>query len=201
MHTSARIEAILFYKAGPVSIEELARMLQVSNDEIATGLDELEQVLASRGIRLLHKGDEVVLGTAPETSSEIEALVKDELAKDLGKAGLETLAIVLYRGPISRADIDYIRGVNSTFILRNLLVRGLVERIPHDRDQRSFLYRPTFELLGYLGVTRVEDLPDYALVTSEINALYERRTQEEKIASEEAITQDDAPPEEEPAIT
>ncbi len=179
MQTSAHIEAILFYKAAPVGVSELARILGVSEDEIANGLNELEANLATRGVRLLRKGDEVLLGTAPDASAQIEALIKDELAKDLGKAGLETLSIVLYRGPISRADIDYIRGVNSTFVLRNLLIRGLVERVAHPTDQRAYLYQATFELLGYLGVTRIEELPEYTEVNSEINALYDRRAAEE----------------------
>lgn len=179
MQTSANIEAILFYKAAPVSVAELARILGVSEEEIANGLNELEVNLATRGIRLLRKGEEVLLGTAPDASAHIEALIKDELAKDLGKAGLETLSIVLYRGPISRADIDYIRGVNSTFVLRNLLIRGLVERVAHPTDQRAYLYQATFELLGYLGVTRIEELPEYTEVNSEINALYDRRAAEE----------------------
>ena len=179
MSTSARIEAILFYKAAPVSVDELARILGVTEEEIQVGLSELENNLGGRGIRLLRKGTEVLLGTAPDASAQIEALIKEELAKDLGKAGLETLSIVLYRGPISRADIDYIRGVNSTFILRNLLIRGLVERIPHPSDQRSYLYQATFELLGYLGVTHIEELPEYKEINTEISALYERRVAEE----------------------
>jgi segregation and condensation protein B len=75
--------------------------------------------------------------------------------KDLGKAGLETLSIILYQGPISRAEIDYIRGVNSNFILRNLLIRGLIERVENPHDQRSFLYKPTLELISYLGLSKI----------------------------------------------
>lgn len=184
MQTSAQIEAILFYKAAPVSVSELARIIGVTEDAITEGLGELESSLSTRGIRLLRKGNEVLLGTAPDASAQIEALIKDELAKDLGKAGLETLSIILYRGPISRADIDYIRGVNSTFVLRNLLIRGLVERVPHPTDQRAYLYQATFELLGYLGVTRIEELPEYSEVNNEINALYERRVAEEQATDE-----------------
>ena len=69
-----------------------------------------------------------MLGTAPQMSATVETLTKEELMKDLGKAGLETISIILYKGPISRAEIDYIRGVQSNFILRNLLVRGLIEK-------------------------------------------------------------------------
>jgi len=121
-----------------------------------------------------------MLGTAPEMGELIEALIKEELSKDLGKAGLETLSIVLYRGPISRSKIDYIRGVSSTFILRNLLVRGLVERVSNPDDQRSFLYKPTFELLSYLGISRIEDLPEYDAVKQELESFQAVKDVEEK---------------------
>jgi segregation and condensation protein B len=122
---SAQLEAILFWKAEPVSIKKLADLLKVGPESIKEGLKELGDKLQGRGLTLVQTDDEVMLGTAKELSSLIEQLTKEELTRDLGKAGLETLSIVLYQGPISRADIDYIRGVNSQFILRNLLIRGL----------------------------------------------------------------------------
>jgi len=112
--------------------------------------------------------DDVMLGTTKEMSSTIEKLTKEELVRDLGKAGLETLSIVLYQGPISRADIDFIRGVNSQFILRNLLIRGLVERVENPKDARSFLYKTTLSLLAHLGITKIEELPEYSQVRDDI---------------------------------
>ncbi len=129
---------------------------------------ELKEKLSDRGIGLIRKEDEVMLGTVSEMSDLIEEIRKEELTKDLGKAGAETLSIVLYKGPITRAEIDYIRGVNSTFILRNLLIRGLVEKVPNPKDQRSFLYKPTLELLSYLGISGIEELPEFDTVQSEI---------------------------------
>jgi segregation and condensation protein B len=120
-----------------------------------------------------------MLVTRQEAAPLIEGLVKEELSRDLGKAGLETLSTVLYKGPISRRDIDYIRGVNSQFILRNLLVRGLIEKITDAKDERRFLYRPTFELLQSLGVSSVSDLPEYAKVQEELTALAKKEEQEE----------------------
>src|SRR3989338_1181330 len=145
MELDARIETILFFKGEGVTVAKLAKLLDVSGGEIEQGLLALEQRLAGRGVVLLRKDDEVLMGTAPAMGPLLEKITKEELTKDLGKAGIETLAIVLYQGPITRGRIDYIRGVNSTFILRNLLVRGLVERISNPEDQRSFLYRPSFE--------------------------------------------------------
>jgi segregation and condensation protein B len=178
MTLDQKIEAILFFKAESVSVGKLAQMLEVSEDEIKQGLAVLEEKLSDRGIKILYKEDKVMLGTAPEMGELIESLIKEELSKDLGKAGLETLSIVLYRGPISRSKIDYIRGVSSTFILRNLLVRGLVERVPNPDDQRSFLYKPTFELLSYLGITKVDELPEYGAMKAEIESFEKVREAE-----------------------
>ena len=126
----------------------------------------------------MRRGDEIMLATAPEYGTLVESLIKEELSKDLGKAGMETLAIVLYLGPVSRSRIDYIRGVHSHFILRNLLVRGLVEKIPHPEDKRAFLYRPTIDLLRHLGIARAEDLPDYNTVREEVEN-FERAAEKE----------------------
>ena len=78
------------------------------------------------------------------------------MSSEIGKAGLETLAIVLYNGPVSRREIDYIRGVNSSFILRNLCVRGLVEREADSKDQKIFKYRSSLNLLAHLGIKRLK---------------------------------------------
>lgn len=164
----SQIEALLFWKAEPVSLKKLSTLLGKESGEIETALVNLQEQLKNRGLSLVRLEDEVTLGTAKEASELIESLTKDELTKDLGKAGLETLSIILYQGPLSRADIDYIRGVNSQFILRNLLVRGLIERIDNPEDQRSFLYKPTLELISYLGVSQITKMPEYETVRKDI---------------------------------
>lgn len=194
MTLDQKIEAILFFKGEAVSVPVLANMVGVSEDEIQQGVETLEEKLVERGLTVLHKDDELMLGTVPEAGVLIEMLIKEELSKDLGKAGLETLSIVLYRGPIARSKIDYIRGVSSTFILRNLLVRGLVERISNPADQRSFLYRPTFELLSYLGISRIEDLPEYESVKQEVAAFESQKGdsgKEEKEMNEDNLVEED----------
>jgi segregation and condensation protein B len=155
-----------------------------TTEEVKEALDSLRADLEGRGVRLLENAGEYTLGTAPEASEIIAAITKEELSKDLTKASLETLAIVLYRSPISRSEIDYVRGVNSTFILRNLQIRGLVERIENPRDLRSFLYRPTFQLLESLGVARVEDLPDHGQIVAELEHFLS--TQEEVVDGQDA---------------
>ncbi|MFZ2303401.1 MAG: SMC-Scp complex subunit ScpB [Minisyncoccia bacterium] len=159
MELSRKIEALLFFKGEPVTTGFLAKTLNISEEDVRAGLTELEQSLSGRGIVLMQNGDEYMLASSPEMGSTIESLLKEELGKDLGKAGLETLATVLYRGPITRSEINYIRGVNSNYILRSLLVRGLIEKV--DQGGRSVAYQPTFELLSYMGVSKVSDLPGY----------------------------------------
>lgn len=175
----SQIEALLFWKAETLSIKKIASILNKKEEEIKEAVKNLRGQLEGRGVSLIEWEDDVTLGTAKEVSELIESLTKEELSKDLGKAGLETLSIILYQGPISRADIDYIRGVNSQFILRNLLIRGLIERVDNPKDQRSFLYKPTLELFSYLGISKIEDLPDLAVVKTDIENFKTQKNDEQ----------------------
>lgn len=170
MTLDAKIESVLFWKAEPITIKKLTMIFSVTEKEVHEALAVLQDKIKDRGVMLVFKNEEVSLRTSPYLSDLITELAKEELSRDLGKAGIETLSVVLYQGPISRRDIDYIRGVNSNFILRNLSVRGLIERIPNPKDERSFLYRPTFELLAFLGLSRLEDLPEYSSVRNDIES-------------------------------
>ncbi len=171
MNLESKIEAVLFWKGEPMSRKKLSEVLKVGSDEINTGIEKLKEALINRGVALIEKGDEVTLGTAPEMSELIENLQKEELNKDLSKAALETLSVVLYKNGASRSEIDYIRGVNSSFSLRALSVRGLVEKTTDAKDSRRFIYKPTFELLSYMGVKSVEELPEFGGVNKEIEAV------------------------------
>jgi len=164
------IEAILFFKGEPISKDKLGKLLNAKRPEIDKALNLLEKKLDDRGIVLSTDDEEVMLGTASECASIIETMLKEEQSREISKAGLETLSIIVYKGPISRSEIDHIRGVNSTYILRNLLVRGLIEKIPQPNDERSYLYKPTIELQHHLGLKKLEDLPEYREVRQ---ALYE----------------------------
>ncbi len=161
MELDSYIEAILFLEGEPVKIKKLAEVLNKPEKDINSALETLEQKLENRGVKLVKKDNEVMLSTAPEASKICEEISKEEFNKDIGKAGLEVLAIVVYRNPVGRADIDYIRGVNSSFTLRNLLVRGLVERKTNPKDSRSYLYSPSFQFLQFLGVNNINNLPEY----------------------------------------
>lgn len=176
----SRIEALLFLKGEPMSAKELAKILGVKENEIKSGTEELDKKLSGRGIVLVKKEDSYALATSPECSEFAKILIKEELNPELSKASLEVLSIVIYKGPLSRAEIDYIRGVNSTFILRNLLVRGLIERIANPRDSRSFIYKPSFHLLEYLGVKKIEDLPEFGNFNKKIETFIKSNSNDDE---------------------
>lgn len=163
-----QIEAVLFYLAEPVKMDFLAKTLEVSKDEIEAGLVALEENLKDRGVRIVNHNGEVVLTTAPELGALIEKIIKEERERDLGRAGIETLAIIAYKGPVSKKEIEYIRGVNSQFALRNLLLRGLVERKASTWDERVIVYSITADSLRYLGLGSISELPEYESVRKEL---------------------------------
>ena len=180
MKLESQIEAVLFWKAEPISLRKLGDILNKNENEVKEAISALAILLQNRGLTLIQSDNEVALGTTKDASELIEKLTKEELIKDLGKAGLETLSIILYQGPISRAGIDYIRGVNSQFIMRNLLVRGLVEKIENEKNQRSFLYKASMELISYLGLSKLSDLPEYEKVKADIEEF--KNTQESGVS-------------------
>jgi segregation and condensation protein B len=179
-NAAQHIEALLFALGRPLSYEELKKQLKLDDETLRAALVELAQ--KEGGIALLDDGREVELRTAPVAAETIERIRKDEYARDIGKAGLEALSAILYRGPLARAEIDFIRGVNSSQTLRTLTMRGLVRRIPNPKDERSFLYEPTTELLAQLGVSQVSGLPEYESVRGKLAALEEayRHTEQQK---------------------
>jgi len=168
MDLEQKIEAILFWKGEPVSRKKLSEILDADQAEINEGIEKLKESLNGRGIALLEKQDEITFGTIPELAKLFENLQKEELKKELSKASLETLSIVLYKNGASRAEIDYIRGVNSSFILRALSIRGLVERTLDSKNNRRYIYKPTFELFSFMGIKSSRELPDYEEVNDSI---------------------------------
>ena len=171
--TGGQIEALLFALGRPLSRAELVKYLDIPRDGLERALAGLSESLRGRGVALVDDGKEVSLRVSSAASALIERVRKDEYSRDIGKAGLETLSAVLYRGPLTRSEVDFIRGVNSTQTLRTLAMRGLLRRIPNPRDERSYLYEPTTELLATLGVTNVRELPEYSQVQSKLAALEE----------------------------
>jgi len=171
-----KIESILFFKNEPVALAELSKILNVSRENLQFTIYNLQKEYEKKGFVIVTDGEYVTLGTNPENSELIEQVAKDELSREIGRAGLETLAIVLYRSPVSRREIDQIRGVNSGFILRNLMIRGLVDRT---EEGRSFIYKSTLKLLEHLGVTSKEDLPEYGEALKQLKDSVEENAAED----------------------
>ncbi|PIZ96970.1 MAG: SMC-Scp complex subunit ScpB [Candidatus Magasanikbacteria bacterium CG_4_10_14_0_2_um_filter_33_14] len=155
------LESVLFVASKPLAINKIAKSLEVEKEKIEEALNSLEnKYTAVSGIHLLRSGDDVQLVSNPDNTEFVEKFVKTEFKEDLTKAQLETLTVVAYRGPISRPEIENIRGVNCSIILRNLLIRGLVNET-ETKDQIVPVYEISVDALRFLGISGVEELPDY----------------------------------------
>lgn len=156
------IESILFISGEPVKLSKIAKITDAPKPEIENAIMVLQsEYSAGRGLSIIKKEDEFQMVTSPENSSFISELVKGEMQENLSRAALEILSIIAYRGPLSRMEIDAIRGVNSTYTLRSLLMRGLVERMENPKSARSFLYKISFDFMRHLGIDDITKLPDW----------------------------------------
>ncbi|MBP5993783.1 MAG: SMC-Scp complex subunit ScpB [Candidatus Moranbacteria bacterium] len=158
------LEAVLFVSGEPVSFTRIEKTLNVTATELAELLAALQEKLAhddSAGLQVITHHQNVSLATKSLHAGLIEQLTKAALQENLSRAALEVLAIIAYRAPIARVEIEAIRGVNCSFTLRNLLLRDLIERIGNPTDSRGYLYQPTFKFLQSLGLSSIGELPDF----------------------------------------
>lgn len=165
---SHAIEAILFATAEPYTYASLAKTLGVQIEDIAKGVEELTTSLADHGITITTLNEVVSLTTKAEFSTIIESIRKEELSKELSKASAETLAVIAYAPGISKSQIEFIRGVNVSYSLRALSMRGLIES---KGQGRAIGYHPTIELLHHFGVTELSQLPEYGATKAKIDGL------------------------------
>lgn len=158
-----QLEALLFISGEAISFPTLQKILEVTKDELQKVLDGYQEALAQRegSLVLITDAKSARLGVAPDYTPLLESLVKSELQSGLSKAALEVLAMVAYLAPVARAEIDAIRGVNSSFTLRNLAIRGLIERRGNPQDARGYVYEPSMEFLTTLGLENIQKLPGY----------------------------------------
>jgi segregation and condensation protein B len=187
---ASSIESLLFLHGEPVSVDRLMKALSTSESGIEDGIATLTARYAASesGLSLVRNGRGVELVTRPENAAEVESMLVADREETLGKATMETLAVVAYRGPVTRASIDAVRGVNSSFALRNLLLRGLIERKANPLDAREFEYFPSFRLFELLGIGSVDELPEYGALCRDPRLL----AREESV-SEEAESAPDEP--------
>lgn len=156
-----RLEALLFASPGPATVEQLATALEVGSAEVKSALSTLEHQYADRGLRIqYHKGG-AQMTSAPEYASDIERLLQLDSQAHLSRAALEVLAIITYRQPLTRPEIDSIRGVNSDSSLKTLLRYGLIEEIGRTSGPgRPILYGTSGEFLQHFGISSLEQLPE-----------------------------------------
>jgi segregation and condensation protein B len=164
----SKLEALLFIYGEPISVKKIAGILGVSVVETKKIAEEFKSILAERngGLTLFEHEENLQLVTKGEYASLLQAVLKSELHEALTPASLETLSIILYAGPISRVEIDYIRGVNSSYTVRALALRGLIDRETDPARGNSFIYKASAELVRHLGVSSLSDLPEYERLRS-----------------------------------
>ena len=156
------IESLLFVSGEPMKLAKIAKICEVSKDDISQEVEALNANYknSESGFCIIRKDDSVQLATSPANSQVVSRLVSGELQSDLSRSALEVLAIVAYRGPITRVQIDTVRGVNCSYVLRGLMVKGLIER-KETADIRGYLYEISFDFLKSLGIANVQKLPDW----------------------------------------
>lgn len=183
------LEAALFVSGEPVTLDRLEKVLGLTATELSALTTSLQEKLEhdeSSGLQLIRHARGLSLVTKGLYAPFMEQLTKAAIQETLSRAALEVLAIIAYRAPIARSDIEAIRGVNCSFTLRNLLLRDLIERIGNPEDSRGYLYQPTFKFLQSLGISSVADLPDFETLKDDERLL-------RLIAEEKAMVQSGQP--------
>jgi segregation and condensation protein B len=176
LEIKALVESLLFVADRPVTVDDLAAALKVEADDIESALQVLHAEYQERGIRLQRQGARLQLVSAPEAGPQVERLLGLEILGQLSPPALEALAIVAYRQPVTRSQIEAIRGVHSGGVLRTLVRRGLLEEIGRGETVgRPILYGVSFDFLQQFGLTSVQDLPQWEDLGKE---LAQRQAQE-----------------------
>jgi segregation and condensation protein B len=164
----SQILSILFVSSKPVSISELETTLELDAAAIKEAVASIVADNHSNGVILLANNDKLQLASNPDNSAAVKKFLSLELREKLSDAALETLAVIAYRQPVSKAEIENIRGVNSQYTIRQLLIRGLVEKIGSQTDKRVQHYKTTLEFMQHLGLKDVNELPDFEELTKNI---------------------------------
>jgi segregation and condensation protein B len=164
----AKLESLIFVANKPLTSKELADFLEVKNDEVETALNELmnDYLENKSGLQLIKNNSKYQLVSSADNSKIVQDFLQDETSGELSRPSLEALTIIAYRGPIAKLDLDRLRGVNCSLILRNLLMRGLIEE-KFDKDKNENYYNVTLDFIRYLGINQVEDLPDFTRLHQE----------------------------------
>jgi segregation and condensation protein B len=162
MELKSQIESLLFVSIKALSLRELGTFFSKSDNEIKEAIEELNKDYKKRksGLIIILNNKKYQLSSAPENAKIVKDFLKDESSGELSQPSLEALTIIAYRGPISKLEIERIRGVNCSLILRNLLIRGLIEE-SFDKKKQENYYSVSHDFVRFLGLKSIDKLPDY----------------------------------------
>ncbi len=162
------VESLLFVSSKAMRTKELAKFLETEEALVQAALTELANERRDAGVIVLENNGEYQMATQPKNSTRVKNFLNAELREKLTDATVEVLAIIAYRQPISKAEVEAVRGVNSQYSIRHLLMRGLIEKIANPNDARSVLYQTTTEFLQHMGLASVKDLPEFEKLVEQI---------------------------------
>lgn len=170
MSLSSEIESLLFIANKPLTTGKLSEIVKKDKKDVEEALHELMSKYneSKQGITLMRDGSKYELVSSPDNAGIVREYLKDEQTGELTKPSLETLTIIAYRAPVTKGELEMIRGVNCSLILRNLLIKGLIEGEENSKDKLTY-YRITFDFMRFLGINDVKELPDYEKLNSDIN--------------------------------
>ncbi len=162
VNLKSKIESLLFVASRPLGLKKICELTGGEKEEVKNFLAELvdECERSKRGVQVMEIDGEYQMSTSSDSSKMVKDFLKDEMTGELTRPALETLTIIAYRGPIVKSDLEQIRGVNCSLILRNLMIKGLAESKNSDKGGEP-LYNITFDFLRFLGIAKVSELPDY----------------------------------------
>lgn len=167
MALTSILETILFAHGEPIALEKLVKITKEKKGAVLSALKELQEEYKERGFALVSHENAWQMATNPQNAGVIDEIIKSDMTGEMSRAALETVTVVAYRGPLTRSEIEYIRGVDSSVTLRTLLIRGLVERQENPKDARGYVYQVSIPFLRHLGLSRIDDLPRYGEFRSE----------------------------------
>lgn len=163
----AKLEAILFAYGEAIKIDRLSDFLKISKEELSDLVENLQKFYKSNknGLQIVFKGNTIQLVSNPMFGKDIAEFLDKRINEPLTRAAMEVLSIIAYRGPMTRSQIEHIRGVNCSFMIRNLAIRGLIEKGDNPASPRSYLYSVTGDFIKSMGIERIEQLPDFELLS------------------------------------
>lgn len=162
MNIKRSVESLLFVSPKPLSLRELSKILNVGTTDLEAGIKELidDYNKGDRGILIVENDKKYQMSSSPESAKIVQDFMQSEVSGELTPASLETLTIIAYRGPVKKENIEKIRGINCSLILKNLLIRGLIEEKSADEPEDNE-YSVSLDFIRFLGVSKLEELPDY----------------------------------------